>query len=131
MDADGSVGGSYGQAAALNAAAIGLPMGVSLWLDLEGVASYATAANTIAYVNAWAGEVAAAGFVPGLYVGANQPLTGDELYWRLEGLALLALGLQGAGHPLSRLLHGPGVDALAGLRRGQWGHTDRSRCDHG
>ena len=79
-----ALGGSYGQAAALNATTIGLPIGVSLWLDLEGVASYATAANTIAYVNAWAGEVADASFVPGLYVGANQPLTGDELYWRLK-----------------------------------------------
>lgn len=78
------LGGSYGQTAALNATTIGLPIGVSLWLDLEGVAGYATAANTIAYVNAWAGEVADAGFLPGLYVGANQPLTGDELYWRLK-----------------------------------------------
>ena len=78
-----SLGGSYGRAAALNAAAI-MPTGVSVWLDLEGVATYATAANTIAYVNTWAGEVAAAGFLPGLYVGANQPLTGDELYWRLK-----------------------------------------------
>jgi Rv2525c-like, glycoside hydrolase-like domain len=78
------LGGSYGHAAVLNATAIGFPIGVSLWLDLEEVATYATAANTIGYVNAWAGEVSDAGFVPGLYVGANQPLTGDELYWRLK-----------------------------------------------
>lgn len=86
-----ALGQQYGQAAAHNAAAIGLPrasagteLGLSLWLDLEGVASWATAADTIAYCNAWAGAVEAAGFQPGLYVGANQPLSGDELYWRLR-----------------------------------------------
>ncbi len=90
-----ALGQQYGHAAARNAAAIGLPTasvgaglglgwGLSLWLDLEGVASWATAADTIAYCNAWAGAVEAAGFQPGLYVGANQPLSGDELYWRLR-----------------------------------------------
>jgi hypothetical protein len=79
-----AVGQAYGQAAAQNAAAIGLPVGLSLWLDLEGAASWATAAATIAHVNGWAGAVEAAGYLPGLYVGANQPLSGDELYWRLR-----------------------------------------------
>jgi hypothetical protein len=78
------LGDQYGQAAALNAAAIGLPPGMSLWFDLEGVASYTTAEDTIAHVNAWAGEVESHGFSPGIYVGANQPLSGDELYWRLR-----------------------------------------------
>ncbi|HEY3910393.1 MAG TPA: glycoside hydrolase domain-containing protein [Stellaceae bacterium] len=86
-----ALGKQYGQSASHNAAAIGLPfastpagLGLSLWLDLEGVASWASAADTIAYCNAWAGAVEAAGFLPGLYVGANQPLSGDELYWRLR-----------------------------------------------
>jgi hypothetical protein len=79
-----ALGTQYGTAAAVNAAAIGLPQGVAVWLDLEGVAPYATAADTIAYCNTWAGVVAQAGFMPGLYVGANQPLTSDELYWRLK-----------------------------------------------
>lgn len=79
-----ALGENYGQAAALNAAAIGLPQGVSLWVDLEDVAPYTTAADTIAYCNAWAAEVESRGFEAGLYVGANQPLVGDELYWRLR-----------------------------------------------
>ena len=28
--------------------------------------------------------VANAGYLPGVYVGANQPLSGDDLYWRLR-----------------------------------------------
>jgi hypothetical protein len=79
-----ALGTQYGQAAAKNAASIGFPLGVNLWLDFEGVASFATAADAIAYCNAWAEEVSSGGYVPGLYVGANQPLTGDELYWRLR-----------------------------------------------
>jgi Domain of unknown function (DUF1906) len=79
-----ALGDTYGQNAALNATAMGLPIGMSLWLDLEGVASYSTAEDTIAYCNAWAGEVEGHGYLPGLYVGANQPLSGDDLYWRLR-----------------------------------------------
>jgi hypothetical protein len=79
-----ALGGAYGYVAATNAAAIGLPPGMTLWLDLEGVAPYASRADTIAYCNTWAGAVAAAGYDPGVYVGANQPLTGDDLYWRLR-----------------------------------------------
>jgi hypothetical protein len=78
------LGGSYGAAAAINARSVGLPPPITLWFDLEGVAAYATAADTIAHVNSWAGAVAAAGYQPGIYVGANQPLTADELYWRLR-----------------------------------------------
>jgi Domain of unknown function (DUF1906) len=78
------LGALYGHAAADNAAAIGIMPGVTLWLDLEDVAPYATGADTIAYCNAWAGIVAMAGFQPGLYVGANQPLSGNDLYWRLR-----------------------------------------------
>jgi Domain of unknown function (DUF1906) len=74
-----ALGGEYGSAAAANAADIGMLPGVSLWLDLEGVASYATASDTIAYCNSWAAAVAAPGFLP-----ANQPLSGDDLYWRLR-----------------------------------------------
>ncbi len=82
--ATASLGSSYGRAAALNASSIGLPPGLSVWLDLEGVAPYVTAAETIAYCNAWAAQVEAQGFSPGIYVGANQPLSGDDLYWRLR-----------------------------------------------
>jgi hypothetical protein len=78
-----ALGAQYGTAAAGNGGVIGLPAGMSLWLDLEEVASYATATDTIGYVNAWAKQVRTAGYEPGLYVGASQPLSSDELYWRL------------------------------------------------
>ena len=40
--------------------------------------------EVIRYCNAWFFEVESAGFVSGLYVGAEANLTGDELYWRLK-----------------------------------------------
>jgi len=79
-----ALGTAQGRAAAINAAAIGIPTGVSLWADIEAVADYVSVADMIAYINTWAGEVSARGYLPGVYVGANQPLTGDELYWRLK-----------------------------------------------
>jgi len=63
----------------------GLPVGIHLWLDLEGWTG-----DAIGYVNAWAARVQAAGFLAGLYVGAtSDPLTPEQLrdlrvtaYWR-------------------------------------------------
>ncbi len=55
-----------------------LPAGVTLWCDSEGQAGGASA--TIAHVNAWAAVVKAAGYDPGLYVGAGTPLDGQQLY---------------------------------------------------
>ncbi|CAO3411730.1 glycoside hydrolase domain-containing protein [Azospirillum largimobile] len=83
------LGAQYGQAAATNAQAAGLAPGVTLWLDLEGVASD-TPADTIGqYCNAWFQAVSAGGYRPGLYVGADCGLTGDQLgalqcdgFWR-------------------------------------------------
>lgn len=87
-----TLGQQYGAAAAANAGQCGFLPGVSVGLDLEEVASYATAAATIAYVNAWAGAVEAAGFATLLYVGAlwggveggAVNLSGDDLYFRLR-----------------------------------------------
>jgi len=59
--------------------ALGLPAGVTVWLDLEGsdlTDAYATAAK----INLWARAVTAAGYQPGLYVGAPQPFTAAQLY---------------------------------------------------
>ena len=79
-----ALGAQYGIDAAANAREVGFPPGVNIWLDLEGVLQSAGAEDTIAYCNAWAAEVDGAGYVSGLYVGPNQPLTGDQLYWRLR-----------------------------------------------
>ena len=78
-----SLGTQYGNAAAANAQQVGLPTGVVLWLDLEGVAS-GTDANAITdYCNAWFASVSAAGYLPGTYIGANCGLTGDQIYYGL------------------------------------------------
>jgi hypothetical protein len=77
------LGSSNGNHAAANAGEVGFPVGVNIWLDLEGVHHLVSAEDVIAYCNAWQAEVAA-GFMPGIYVGANATLNGDQLYWRLK-----------------------------------------------
>jgi hypothetical protein len=73
--------------------ALGLPKGVSVFLDLEGLTAFhADVPTLIAKINSWAAAILAAGFIPGLYVGSPQPLTSDEMwrlsvqrYWRGQG----------------------------------------------
>lgn len=73
--------------------ALGLPQGSHVFLDMEGQAAFAMdPAKLIGLVNAWADGVRAAGYKPGLYVGAPQPLTSAELwslhvelYWKGQG----------------------------------------------
>ncbi len=73
--------------------ALGIPAGVTVFLDLEGLSSFkADPAGLIVKIDAWASAVSAAGYVPGLYVGVPQPLTSEELwklkvsrYWRGQG----------------------------------------------
>jgi glycoside hydrolase-like protein len=77
------LGDLQGAAAAANAQEVGFPAGVNVWLDLEGVGIDASSDDVIAYCNAWFDHVAAAGFLPGLYVGADCGLTGDQLFWDL------------------------------------------------
>ena len=57
---------------------LSIPHGATVWLDLEGEAS--APPDLIAKINAWAGQVEAAGYEPGLYVGAQCVLTSGELY---------------------------------------------------
>jgi len=86
----GSQGTSDGVQAATSAMAAGLPPGVTLWCDLEGVKG--DAQSTEDHVNGWAQSVRHAGYDCGLYVGAGQPLNGDQLfkdlivsrYWRSQ-----------------------------------------------
>ena len=60
---------------------LGLPAGCTVWLDLEGMASYNMDPQIlIAKINQWAQRVIEGGYQPGLYVGSPQPLTADELY---------------------------------------------------
>src|SRR5678815_2084683 len=79
-----------GEAAVERAQALGLPLGTTLFLDLEGPKAYATPpAELVAKINRWALDVHTNGYVPGIYVASPQPLTTDELtnlhvvrYWR-------------------------------------------------
>lgn len=63
--------------------ALGMPAGCTVWLDIEGLPICPPAIDPqvlIAKVNAWCDAVAAAGFMPGVYIGSPQPLTSAELY---------------------------------------------------
>ncbi len=82
-----------GPAAVAQCQALGLPPGVTVWLDLEGQSAFKTEpTELIARINAWADAIRAAGFMAGLYVGVPQPLTSAELwslhverYWHGQG----------------------------------------------
>jgi hypothetical protein len=73
------LGEQYGQAAAQNATAIGLPPGLNVWLDLEGVNAGASSSDVVDYCNAWSGEVSGAGYLPGLYLGYDTNLDSGQL----------------------------------------------------
>ena len=55
-----------------------------VWCDLEGVTVGTPAAQVIDYCNQWHAAVAAAGYVPGLYVGFRCGLTPAQLYRALR-----------------------------------------------
>jgi hypothetical protein len=76
----GPLGTTTGQHAAGNAQAAGFPDGVNLWMDLEGIAAGTPAQHVIDYANAWFEAVHGAGFVPGVYVGADCILDGAQLF---------------------------------------------------
>lgn len=75
-----ALGQLHGNEAVARVKACGFSPGVTGWLDLEGVSARGTAAETIAYCNAWSAAVSGAGFQPGVYVGAQSALTGEQLY---------------------------------------------------
>lgn len=80
---DGTLGNSNGSYAASYAENIGIPAWVNIWCDLESVGS-TSPTDIIAYCNAWYEAVAAAGYEPGLYVGANCGLSGQQPYEDLK-----------------------------------------------
>lgn len=73
------LGDSYGSYAVQNAQAVGLPPGMNIWLDLEGVASGVAPSAIEDYCAAWYQQVAAGGYVPGMYVGANCGLSATQI----------------------------------------------------
>jgi hypothetical protein len=79
----GDMGSEWGSLAAQCSVDAGLATGTTVWLDLEGVQSETAAADIIAFCNQWFGQVAQAGFSPGLYVGFDCGLSSDQLYLQL------------------------------------------------
>jgi len=77
-------GHDFGKYAAVAAGKAGLPPGMNIWLDLEGVKATASSDDTIAYCNAWFAEVENLGFESGIYIGASPGLTADQLYWDIK-----------------------------------------------
>jgi len=59
---------------------LGLPAAMILWCDLEVVDEHAGSDVVLAYGQAWYTVVKAAGYIPGLYVGADINLTDQQLY---------------------------------------------------
>jgi len=76
----GDLGAQYGTNAGKFTKQIGVPPGVNVWCDLEGVAGDAPAQNVIDYCHQWYMQVQAAGYVPGLYVGYGAGLSAQHLY---------------------------------------------------
>lgn len=61
--------------------ALGIPRGATVWLDLEGLDAWNTPpAALMRLINSWAYDIKTNGWMPGLYVGAPQPLNSAELF---------------------------------------------------
>ncbi|MFY2560754.1 DUF1906 domain-containing protein [Corallococcus terminator] len=75
------LGTAHGQAALRNAQQLGIPFGVNVWCDLEGIAKDTAGQDIIDYCHAWYDAVDAQGkgYVPGLYVGYDARLSMEQL----------------------------------------------------
>jgi hypothetical protein len=79
-----SKGTTNGTVAASEAAKLGVPWGVTVWCDLEGVKRGTPAQKVIDYCNRWHAAVSSAGYVPGVYVGYRAGLSPTQLYRALR-----------------------------------------------
>jgi hypothetical protein len=77
-------GAKNGAVAASEAQSLGVPWGVTVWCDLEGVAPGTPSQQVIDYCNRWHAAVSGAGYVPGLYVGYRAGLSPTQLYRALR-----------------------------------------------
>jgi hypothetical protein len=77
-------GTQFGKTGAGDAERIGVPPGVTVWCDLEGVKVGTPAEQVIEYCNNWHAAVAAAGYVPGLYVGFRAGMSAKQLFHDLR-----------------------------------------------
>lgn len=79
-----ALGVTYGKNAAAFAKQCGYAAGCVVYLDLEDVPLKTAPESIIEYCNAWFDQVKAAGYQPGIYIGFNTFLTGEQLYKRLK-----------------------------------------------
>lgn len=78
------LGTEYGQYAVEYAKEVGIPEGVNIYLDLEGVSTSALSKDILTYCETWYDQVALGGFVPGIYVGWKNGLTPGQLFHDLS-----------------------------------------------
>ncbi|HET7231602.1 MAG TPA: glycoside hydrolase domain-containing protein [Longimicrobium sp.] len=78
-----ALGTQYGKNAGRFTKEIGVPAGVNVWCDLEGVAAGTPRQNVIDFCNNWHGKVSEAGYEPGLYVGFGPGLGPKALFEKL------------------------------------------------
>ena len=117
-----SLGLAHGKAVLRNLPA-NLPSGMAVWCDLEGLAQTPNGI-TCSYVNSWSAIIRNAGWQPGLYVGYDTWLTGEQLY---ENLTLNRYWKSASNVPSSftaRVVHAADARDAAGGR-----HRHRSRCN--
>lgn len=112
-------GNIYGRNAAAAARAIGIPAGVTVWLDLDGVASDSTEQDVLEYCASWYEAVEAAGYLPGLYVGERCGLDDAEpgavpfqCFWKSPGkAAVIPVGAsQMFQSPMDAKVNGMAID---------------------
>lgn len=117
--ATGDLGAEYGANAATFAQQIGFPPGVNVWCDLECVDTSCSAQDVTDYCNQWHAAVAAAGYVPGLYVGYQPGLTGQQLYSKLPFQHYwAAYNVDGVSKPSPRgwqMIQSVGSGTIAGI----------------
>ena len=102
-DPTGQLGMEYGSFAASNCAAIGLPPGVNVFLDLEGVRPGTDPQNVLDYAGTWGSTVLDAGYMPGIYIGANCGITAQQIvsltdfkqFWRSGSSSAPQIGAPG------------------------------------
>lgn len=77
--------------------ALGVPKGVTVWLDMEGTGVWEEGqseegrARVTKLIEGWAAAIVAEGYIAGLYVGAPQPFTGRQLF-SFKGITRYWLG---------------------------------------
>lgn len=77
-------GSANGNVAVEECLRVGVPKGVTVWCDLEGVAPGTPWTDVVEYCQQWFRAVRGPGYLPGLYIGWRCGLRPDQLYHNLS-----------------------------------------------